>query len=187
MNRTSRFSAALLAAAMAMPAAGWAQTAVGPTAPVPAQAQPGQAQPGQGAGTPANPPHAAPPMGHSPQAASLMQGVEQHIRDLHRELHITAAEQPQWDQFAAVMRSNAQAMSESLDQRAQQVGAMTAVDSMTSYAQLAEQRSEDLGKLATAFQALYATFPDQQKKDADALFRRQSEAHAEKRAEKHAG
>jgi len=77
-------------------------------------------------------------------------------------------------------------MSGSLEQRAQQIGGMTAADNMTSYAQLAEQRSQDLGKLATAFQSLYATFPEQQKKQADDLFRRQAEAHAEKHGEKHA-
>ncbi len=59
---------------------------------------------------------------------------------------------------------------------------MSAVDSMTSYSQLAEQRSQDLVKLATAFQTLYGTFSDQQKKDADALFRRQSTAHESKHA-----
>jgi hypothetical protein len=78
------------------------------------------------------------------------------------------------------MRGNARAMQDSLDQRAQQIGSMTAADSMTSYAQLAVQRSQDLVKLATSFQTLYGTFSDQQKKDADALFRRQATAHADK-------
>jgi hypothetical protein len=59
---------------------------------------------------------------------------------------------------------------------------MTAADSMTSYSQLAEQRSQDLVKLATSFQTLYGTFSDQQKKDADALFRQRAMAHAEKHA-----
>jgi hypothetical protein len=160
-----------MAAALAMPAAGWAQTQEGPSTPVPAQSQPGMH---------AAAPRAAPSAGRTAQSVSLGQGVEQHIKDLHRQLHITTAEQPQWEQFAQVMRDNAKAMSDSLDQRAQQIGSMNAVDSMTSYAQLAEQRSQDLGKLATAFQALYATFSDQQKKDADQLFRRQAEARAEK-------
>jgi hypothetical protein len=181
MNRTRHFYAAsaLLAAAMAMPAAGWAQTQEAPSVATPPQAQPGISAPA------AHQPHGASGT-HTAQAASLQQGVEQHIRDLHRELHITAAQDPQWDQFAQVMRSNAQAMNESLDQRAQQIGTMNAVDSMSSYAQLAEQRSQDLVKLATAFQTLYGTFSDQQKKDADQLFRRQAEIHAEKRADKHA-
>jgi hypothetical protein len=181
MNRTRRFAAAsaLLAATMAMPVAGWAQTQEGPATPVPAQSQPSTAS----SATPRVTTNAS---GHTPQAASLLQGVEQHIRDLHRELKITAAEQPQWDQFAAVMRANAQAMSDSLDQRAQQISTMTAVQDMTTYAQLAQQRSEDLVKLSSAFETLYNSFPDQQKKEADQLFRQQAEVHADKPTAKHA-
>jgi hypothetical protein len=178
MTRTHRFSAstALLAAAMAMPVAGWAQTQEGPNSPPAAKADAAQA----GVAT-AAPQRPASPLGHPPaQATSLEKGVEAHIRQLHQELHITAAEQPQWEQFADVMRGNARAMQDSLDQRAQQIGSMTAADSMTSYAQLAVQRSQDLVKLATSFQTLYGTFSDQQKKDADALFRRQATAHADK-------
>jgi hypothetical protein len=180
MNRTRRFSAAsaLLAAAVAVPVAAWAQTQEGPQTQVPA---PSSQQPMSTAVTP----HTAPPAGRTAQAAGIMQGVEQHIRDLHRELQITAAEQPQWEQFAQVMRDNAKAMSDSLDQRAQKIGGMTAVEDMMSYAQLAQQRSQDLVKLASAFQTLYGTFSDQQKQHADQLFRRQAEAHAEKAAGKH--
>jgi hypothetical protein len=175
MNNTRRFSAvsALMAASLALPAAGWAQTPQAPaTAPAPAAPAPA-ANPMVGA------PHAKTTSGRGSQV-SLEQGVEQHIKDLHKELKITAAEEPQWDQFTQVMRDNAQAMMKSLDERGQQIGSMNAPDSMSSYAQLATQRSQDLVKLATAFQTLYATFSDQQKKDADALFRRQATAHAEK-------
>ncbi len=182
MNRTRRFTAAsaLLAATMAMTVAGWAQTQEGPQTPVqmPAAQQPTAAT---------AVPHATTPAARTPQAASMLQGVERHIRDLHRELQITQAQEPQWEQFATVMRDNAKAMSDSLDQRAQQIGGMTAVDDMTSYAQLAEQRSQDLVKLAGAFQTLYGTFSPQQKQNADQLFRRQAETHAEKPAAKHAG
>jgi protein CpxP len=181
MNRTQRFTAAsaLLAATMAMPVAGWAQTQEGPQTPV--HMPPSQ----QSVGTTTTAP-ASPTAGHTPQAASILKGVEQHIRELHSELKITQAQEPQWEQFAQVMRGNAQAMSDSLDQRAQQIAQMNAVDDMTTYAQLAEQRSQDLVKLAGAFQTLYGTFSDQQKQNADQLFRRQAEVHAEKPVAKHA-
>lgn len=180
MNRTQRFTAAsaLLAATMAMPVAGWAQTQAGPQTPV-------QTPPAQQSASPSASSNAAPPAVHTAQSASLLKGVEQHIRDLHRELQITSAEEPQWEQFAQVMRANAQAMSDSLDQRAQQIGGMNAVQDMTTYAQLAEQRSQDLVKLANAFQTLYNSFSPQQKQNADQLFRRQAEAHAEKPVAKH--
>jgi protein CpxP len=104
--------------------------------------------------------------------------VQQHIKMLHTQLHITAAEQPQWDQFAQVMLNNAQAMSTSLNDREAKLGAMNAVDSMSSYADLATQRAQDLVKLSTAFQTLYASFPAEQKQIADTLFQNQAEAHA---------
>jgi protein CpxP len=181
MNRTQRFTAAsaLLAATMAMPVAGWAQTQEGPQTAV-------HMPPSQQSASPSVASQATPPVGHTAQSASILKGVEQHIRDLHRELDITQAQEPQWQQFAQVMRGNAQAMSDSLDQRAQQIAQMNAVDDMTTYAQLAEQRSQDLVKLATAFQTLYGTFSDQQKQNADQLFRRQAEIHAEKPVAKHA-
>jgi hypothetical protein len=180
MNRTRRFTAAsaLLAATMALPVAGWAQTQEGPQTPV-------QMPPSQQSASPSATSNAAPPAVHTAQSASLLKGVEQHIRDLHRELQITSAEEPQWEQFAQVMRGNAQAMSDSLDQRAQQIGTMNAVQDMTTYAQLAEQRSQDLIKLASAFQTLYDTFSPQQKQNADQLFRRQAEVHAEKPVARH--
>ncbi len=179
MNRTRRFTAAsaLLAATMALPVAGWAQTQTAPAPAAPAQAEPSMNSTAA----------AKPATGQTAEAAKIQQGVEQHIKMLHRELHITAAEEPQWQQFTQVMRENARAMSDSLDQRAQQISSMTAVEDMTTYAQLATQRSQDLVKLATAFQTLYDTFPEQQKKQADQLFRQQAEAHAEKQAVKHSG
>jgi hypothetical protein len=174
MNRTRRFSvaSALLAATMAMPVASWAQTKESPAVAPSATAE--------GAAATASP---AP---HTAKSSELLQGVEQHIQALHRQLHITAAQEPQWKQFADVMRANAQSMSDSLDQRAKQIPTMNAVQDMSSYAQLATQRSQDLVKLSSAFETLYGSFSDQQKKDADQLFRRQAEVHAEKRGEKHA-
>jgi hypothetical protein len=182
MTSKRRLSAAsaLVAAALAFPAIGWAQTQEGPSTPVAPQA-------GSVTTAPAMPQHALPQTNHGVQSSSLQKNVEQHITELHSQLHITAAQQPQWEQFAQVMRDNAGAMTTSLDQRAQQIGTMNAVDSMNSFAQLAEQRSQDLGKLATAFQTLYATFSDQQKQSADQLFRRQAEVHADKRMDKHSG
>jgi protein CpxP len=182
MNTKRRLSAAsaLVAATLAFPAIGWAQTQPAPAAPSPAQTEPAMT-------APVMPQHAAAPAGHPVQLSSTEKSVEQHIKELHNQLHITAAQQPQWEQFAQVMRDNASAMTSSLDQRAQQIGTMNAVDSMLSFAHLAEQRSQDLGKLATAFQTLYATFSDQQKQSADMLFRRQAETHADRHMEKHSG
>src|ERR1700686_5515674 len=44
--------------------------------------------------------------------------VEARIRDLHKQLHITEAQKPNWDALAMVTRDNAQAMVDLQKQRA---------------------------------------------------------------------
>jgi protein CpxP len=102
---------------------------------------------------------------------SMSEKVEQHIKQLHEQLGITAAEEPQWNLFAQVMRDNAAQMQQAFAARGVNVATMTAVDNMQSYAQLAQVHASNMQKLATAFQTLYNTFPDSQKKVADAVFR----------------
>jgi periplasmic protein CpxP/Spy len=104
------------------------------------------------------------------QSMSPEQRVEQHITELHAQLRITPEQQTQWDQFAQVMRENAKAMDQALQQRAASFDTMNAVDDMQSYAQIAQQHAQDTQKLATAFQTLYASMSDDQKKNADAVF-----------------
>ncbi len=98
--------------------------------------------------------------------------VEQHIRQLRGQLGITSAQEAQWDQCAQVMRDNAAQMSQAFMDRSAKVGGMDAVDNMQSYAQLAQIHATNMQKLASAFQALYSSFPDQQKQVADAVFRK---------------
>jgi protein CpxP len=97
--------------------------------------------------------------------------VEQRITDLHSKLHITPAQQPQWDQFIQVMRDNARTMDETFQHRVQTMTAMTATENMQSYAQLAATNAQDVQKLVPAFQALYDTMSDTQKRTADQVFR----------------
>lgn len=102
---------------------------------------------------------------------SMVKRVEQRIADLHTRLHITAAQQSQWDQFAQVMRDNANTMRDAADDRATKVKSMNASENMQSYAQLAAQHAQGLQNLAAAFQPLYESFSDEQKQMADAMFR----------------
>lgn len=164
----------LLAAALATGAgtAGLAQTATAPATPPATSA-------------PATPPAAPAPMHHaaathmrkaSPSAAgeTMQQMAEHRIADLHRQLGITAAEEAAWGQFAQVMRDNAKDLDQAYQQRAAGIGSMSAVENMQSYAQIEQTRSQDLQKLIPAFQAVYASLSDAQKKQADALFRNQA-------------
>jgi protein CpxP len=119
--------------------------------------------------TPADSPSAAvTPKAHA--AVSATERVERHITQLHARLHITAEQQTGWDQFAQVMRDNAKNMDQLLQQRAVSFASMNAVEDMQSYAQVAQQHAQDTQKLAAAFQALYGSLSDEQKKNADVVF-----------------
>lgn len=97
--------------------------------------------------------------------------VEEHIKNLHDQLKITPAQDPQWEQFAQIMRENAARMTEAFKDRGANVGAMNAADNMQSYAQLAQVHAANMEKLASAFRSLYNIFPDHQKHIADGVFK----------------
>jgi hypothetical protein len=107
--------------------------------------------------------------------------LEQHNKQLHEQLGITAAEQPQWDKFTEVTRSNALDMRRAVMDRSAKLDTMNAADSMQSYADLAKLHAANMDKAASSFQALYASFSPQQKAAADKLFRNRAEAHAAKK------
>ncbi|OJY65113.1 MAG: hypothetical protein BGP12_03435 [Rhodospirillales bacterium 70-18] len=132
---------------------------------------------GASAQAPATPPPAAAPI--KPHRDRMLtpeqraQRVEQHIARLHTQLGITAAQQPQWDAFATVMRDNAANMTKTFDKRGASLATMNAAANMQSYADIAVAHAQDIQRLATSFQSLYDTMSDSQKHTADLLFRRQ--------------
>lgn len=110
--------------------------------------------------------------------------VEKRIADLHSQLKITSAEQPQWDAFAQTMRDNATATDQAFRDRAQKLGSQNADDSMKSYAALAQMHADNMQKLASSFSALYATLSPDQKAVADPLFRNEPK-HGKHSSPKH--
>ncbi len=107
----------------------------------------------------------------APAPAEANPAVEARIKELHSKLHITAAQQTQWDNLVQVMRSNATAMIDLQRQRAKDVKSMTAVDAVKSYAAVIEAHETGMGKFVPAFQALYDSMSGNQKKIADGMFR----------------
>ena len=95
--------------------------------------------------------------------------VEARIKELHKTLHITAAQKPQWDSLAKVMRSNAQTMADLQKQRAADAQSMSAVDVVKSYESVIEAHEDGMKKFVPPFEALYDTMSDAQKKTADSL------------------
>ena len=117
------------------------------------------------------PSHAETPgSGSVPVPKSISEKVEQHIKQLQDQLGITVAERPQWNRFAQVMRDNADRMQQAFAARAANVATMPAPENMQSYSQLAQVHADNMQKLTSAFQLLYNTFPDAQKKVADTVF-----------------
>jgi protein CpxP len=140
-----------------------------------------QSAPAPAASAPA-PAVGSPPAAAAPAAPSndpVQQRVEARIKQLHSQLHITAAEEPQWQQFAQTMRDNAREIDEAAMQRSQQYPTMTAVQNLQSYETLAESHAQHLQKLVPAFQSLYDAMSAEQKKTADDVFRASAQARAQ--------
>ncbi len=187
MNATFALRAAplLLSTMVAVPV--WAQSANSDSGPQAANAPPSATAPmaGTTSGAPSGTSHKAAPHSNKHAMArqpgeTLQNLVERRIADLHSKLHIAPEQSQQWDQFAQAMRDNAKEMDELYKQRAERFSSMSAVDNMQSYAQIEQQRAQDVQKLVPPFQALYASLSDQQKKTADQMFRSYAE-HAQAR------
>lgn len=96
--------------------------------------------------------------------------VEKHIAELHLTLKITAAEEPQWNEVAEAMRSNAKDLDRAIDARDASRGSATAIDDLNSYAEIAQVHANSVKKLAGAFSVLYAQMSAEQKAAADEAF-----------------
>ncbi len=110
--------------------------------------------------------------------------VEARIKELHKKLKITNAQSAQWDALAQVMRDNAQAMADLQKQRAENAKSMNAVDVVKSYAEVIQAHEDGMKKFIPAFEALYNSLSDAQKKIADSMFRGRAEASAARGAKK---
>jgi LTXXQ motif family protein len=110
--------------------------------------------------------------------------VETHIRELHKKLKITDAQKTQWDALAQVMRDNAQKMVELEKRRAADANSMTAVDVVKSYSEVIDAHEDGMKKFIPAFEDLYNSMSDSQKKLADSLFRSRARSEARKEVSK---
>ena len=110
--------------------------------------------------------------------------VETRIRDLHKKLQITDAQKAQWDALAQVMRDNAQKMVEIEKRRTADAKTMTAVDVVKSYSEVIDAHEDGMKKFIPAFEDLYNSMSDSQKKIADSLFRSRARSEAKKEVSK---
>jgi len=128
---------------------------------------------------PPPPPAGQPPASPPPQMQKQHSpgGIDARINSLHRRLHITKAQDAQWETVAQVMRENATAMEALAHERYENADKMTAVDDLRSYSALADAHADGLKKFVPVFAQLYDSMSPAQKKIADTLFRNRMHAH----------
>lgn len=108
----------------------------------------------------------------APSKQAIENRVEQRIKLLHKELRITADEQPQWDAVAQAMREDAERVGTLIRERRERAATMNAVDDMRTYQAIAEAHAMALAKITSAFKALYEVMSPEQRKIADQVFAR---------------
>lgn len=113
-----------------------------------------------------------------------LSAVEAHIKRLHAQLHITAAQEPQWERVATAMRENAKTIDRLVRERDAKLSTMTAVENLNTYAEIADAHAEGLKTLVSAFDDLYQSMSPTQKRNADAIFRSIAEHYAHRAASK---
>lgn len=97
--------------------------------------------------------------------------LEAHVTALHKKLQVTPAEEAKWEHVAQAMRDSANETDRIIDKREAIVGAASAMDNLTSYAEVAQAHADGVKRLASAFGPLYADMSVDQKKVADSVFR----------------
>ena len=103
--------------------------------------------------------------------ASAQDRVETRIKDMHAKLKITQAQEEQWAKVAQVMRDNEKAVEPLIKARKENAKTMTAVDDLKSYGGITDAHADGIKKFTPVFATLYAGMSDNQKQEADALFR----------------
>jgi hypothetical protein len=112
------------------------------------------------------------------QFRSASERVEARIARIQQTLQITAAQQPQFDTFANVLRKQAQGMDERMQQRRAQMqqGAaptnLTAIQRLELMQRVTANRYNQLGEVIAAAKPLYDSLSPEQKQAADQMLAR---------------
>jgi hypothetical protein len=121
----------------------------------------------------ANPSHvvSADPAQKPPAKVSKVDRTEARIKDLQAKLKITPAQEELWNKVTQVMRDNAKTMDTLIQARLEKAKTMTTVEDLKSYSEITQAHADGLKNFIPVFEALYASMSDDQKKEADTLFR----------------
>ena len=114
--------------------------------------------------------------------ASKADRVEARIKELHTKLTITPAQEELWNNVTQVMRDDAKTMEALIKARSENAKTMTAIDDLKSYGEIVEAHADGIRKFIPAFEPLYASMSDAQKKNANLLFHPQG--HSKSKAKR---
>ncbi len=104
--------------------------------------------------------------------------VEARIRDMYATLHITKAQDDEWNAFAQVMLDNAQAMDAAVKQYGGDRDKLSAPQIIDNYAAISAQHARNVSRVSAALEMLYADLSPDQKKLADEMFRKRPPARS---------
>ncbi|SKA12082.1 LTXXQ motif family protein [Enhydrobacter aerosaccus] len=127
-------------------------------------------------------PTAKPPAAQA-ATSSQPETVEQRITQLKTALKITPDQEPKWNAVAQAMRENAAAMDKLVKEKHAKDPNMTAVQDLETYRDFTQAHLDGLKNLIPAFDALYNSMPDAQKKNADQVFMNFGPPHAKTRSQ----
>lgn len=112
----------------------------------------------------------AQPMPPPPPPPMRPSHIDGRLAFLKAELHITPAQEPQWDKVAQTLRQNDQERRQSFAQlRTERGQPPNALQHLETRARLSAQRAQQTDRFLAAFRPLYDTLSDGQKKSADEL------------------
>ena len=102
---------------------------------------------------------------------SHLERTEARINDLQNALKITKEQRGLWTALTQVMMDNAKTLEDLAKARADKSKNMNAVEDLKSYSRFSEANLEGMKKFIPPFEALYNSMSDEQKKNADILFK----------------
>ena len=98
--------------------------------------------------------------------------AEAEIQKLHTSLKITPAQEEMWNALTQVMIENAKTSEKLNKDRAAKIKTMNAVEDLKSYSEILDAHSNGIKRLIPAFEKLYNSMSEDQKRIADTVFKK---------------
>lgn len=119
------------------------------------------------------PAKAGPAVSATPPKARLshVERTDAQTAKLKDALKITPEQQGKWDVLVQVMKDNAKDMDEQRKARTKKRSEMNAVEDMNNFIQVSEIHVAGMKKMVPVFEDLYKSMSDEQKKNADSIFK----------------